>query len=79
MKKIRIILDKNTCINCGSCEAEAPDFFKMSDDGELKLLNGSMNENNQYVLEAEVDEDQYMKLMSAKEMCPTMSIKIEEI
>ena len=37
-------IDKNLCISCGTCEALAPDVFKMDIDGKAELKK-SFDEN----------------------------------
>lgn len=72
MTKIKVKVNKETCISCGSCYASHPDLFAMDDDGSAKVVD-------QYA-EVEIsDPDLIAQAKSAQEMCPNMAIEIEEI
>lgn len=60
---MKITIDKETCIGCGSCAALCPDFFELDDDNKAFFKEGG--ENDQCVKEA-VD------------VCPVQAIKTEE-
>jgi ferredoxin len=36
-----VVVDKNTCIGCGSCVAIAPKTFALSDDGKAIVIDAS--------------------------------------
>lgn len=61
---MKINIDKELCIGCGSCEAVCPDFFKMDD------------ENKAYFEENKNGDKDCAK--EAVDICPTQAIKIEE-
>jgi ferredoxin len=62
-KKIK--LDKELCIGCGACEATAPDYFKMSDDGKAEVIK-------QY------DDEGADVIGEAKDGCPVNAIEVSE-
>lgn len=37
MKKL--VVDKDTCIGCGTCSALAPKVFKLKDDGKAEVID----------------------------------------
>lgn len=62
---MRIVLDTSACSSLGMCEAVAPDFFEVGDDGALT------------VLQAEAGEDQRALLEEAVAACPTGALRLE--
>ena len=62
---MRIVLDVNACSSLGMCEAVAPDFFEVGDDGALT------------VLQAEADEDARALVEEAVAACPTGALRLE--
>jgi ferredoxin len=38
---MKIVHDETKCASSGMCEAVAPEFFEIGDDGALRLLNVS--------------------------------------
>lgn len=39
----KIILERQKCIGCGSCEALCPNYWKMQEDGKISLLESKEN------------------------------------
>lgn len=65
---MKIKIDQEECIGCGSCQAVCPDVFEINDQGKAVL---KQNQSDQ----GETQED------CAKEgadICPVEAIKIEE-
>lgn len=72
MAKIKVRVNKENCISCGSCYASFPEVFAMDDDGTAKVVD-QFNE-------VEItDPVMIEKAKSAKDMCPNMAIEIEEL
>lgn len=40
---MKIIFDKNKCINCGSCAVVCPACFEMTDDNKINLKDATPN------------------------------------
>lgn len=66
------IVDKDTCIACGACSANAPDIFDYDDEG----LSFVILDDNKGI--AEVPEILEDVLMDALEGCPTEAIKVSD-
>lgn len=65
-KKYGIMITKD-CIGCGSCEAIAPELFKLDKKTQKSI-----------VLKKEIDEKDYKKAKEAANACPVEAIKIAE-
>ena len=59
---MKIEVDKNVCIGCGSCVAIAPDNFEFDDEGLAEVKDETITE----------------EVKTAAESCPTDAISIEE-
>jgi len=60
---MKIKIDEEKCIGCGSCVAVCPDYFEMTDDNKARLKNKAAD--------AECVQE-------AIDICPVQVIKIEE-
>lgn len=70
----KIILERNICIGCGSCQALCPKHWEMADDGKVNLLGSQKGEDEKYELElgdAGCNQE-------AVEACPVQCIHIEK-
>lgn len=70
---MKIILNKEQCIGCGSCAAACSDHFEMSDDGKAHLKN-SKEEDGKEVKEVEEEGCSGQ----ARDICPVKVIKITD-
>ena len=62
---MRIVLDAAKCSSLGMCEAVAPGFFEVADDGSLVLLQD------------EAGEEQRTLLEEAVASCPTAALSLQ--
>ncbi len=65
-------IDKDTCIACGSCSAEAPDVFAEDDNG---IAYSKLDDNEGKTL---VPEEFQEDVKFAEESCPTESVRVSE-
>ncbi|MBB1152393.1 MULTISPECIES: ferredoxin [Amycolatopsis] len=61
---MRIEADLNKCDGLGMCEAMAPDFFEVGDEGTVVVLDGNPSEEHRTDLAAAVDA------------CPVLALKL---
>jgi len=66
--------DRPNCIGCGACEAVAPDFWEMKDDGKVTLKGGKKTDNGWY--EMEIKEKDFQINKDAADSCPVNVIHI---
>ncbi|UCD04015.1 MAG: ferredoxin [Candidatus Woesearchaeota archaeon] len=64
MAKVKIIMDREKCIGCGSCVAVCPVNWEIKDDGKSKPKKTELNEVG-------CNE-------KAAQVCPVQCIKIEK-
>jgi ferredoxin len=70
----KIILEKEKCIGCGSCQALCAKYFKIAEDGKSHIEGATINpETGNDELEIEKVEC----ANSAAEACPVQCIHIE--
>ena len=65
MAKIKIIMDREKCIGCGSCAAVCPINWELQDDGKSKPKKTELNDVG-------CNE-------KAAQVCPVQCIKIEKV
>lgn len=70
---MKIILQRQKCIGCGSCAALCPKFFEMAEDGKSTLKGGKKNEKTGK-FELEIKEPDCAK--EAEMACPVEVIKV---
>jgi len=66
--------DRPNCIGCAACEAVAPDFWEMNEDGKADIKNGK-NLDNEWQ-ELGVEEKDYTINKEAADSCPVNVIHI---
>lgn len=69
---MKIKLEREKCIGCGSCQALCPKYFELAEDGKSHIKNS----NKQEVEEMEVEKIECAE--SAAETCPVQCIIIEK-
>lgn len=70
---MKVLLDLEKCIGCGSCESVCSNFFKLGDDMKVHLENA---EKEGSLEKKEVEDIGCLK--EAADICPVQAIKIEE-
>lgn len=70
----KVILERNVCIGCGSCQAICPKYWEMAEDAKVNLLGSQKSGDEKYELEiSDVGCNQ-----QAEEVCPVQCIHIEK-
>lgn len=69
---MKIKLERNKCIGCGSCVAVCDKYFEMGEDNLSKIKGGQTIGEN---MELEINEVGCAK--EAAEICPVQIIKVE--
>jgi sterol 14-demethylase len=64
-KKLRITLDRDLCQGHGVCVGEAPDVFRLGEDGKVELA-----------LDGDLALAHYGQVHAAEKYCPTRTIKL---
>jgi ferredoxin len=59
-----VIVDKDACIGCGSCEAICPEVFGLGEDGKAHVKD-------------KAGDKKFESVKEALEICPVGAIKIE--
>jgi sterol 14-demethylase len=66
-KKLKITLDRDLCQGHAVCVGEAPDVFRIGDDGKVELAIAA---------DADLPLSLYGKVHEAAQYCPTRTIKL---
>ncbi|MBC6448588.1 ferredoxin [Actinokineospora xionganensis] len=62
---MRIVADRARCEGLGMCEAMAPDFFEVGDDGTVTILDETPGEEHRAAVLAAVDA------------CPVLALSLD--
>ena len=68
----KIILERERCIGCGSCQALCPKYFELVEDGKSHIKNSTRIANGN----DELETDNLECATSAAEACPVQCIKV---
>ena len=69
---MKIKIEREKCIGCGSCAALCPKYFEMADDGKSSIKGA---------VKQDIEELEVVKIEcaeSAAEACPVQCINIEK-
>lgn len=69
---MKIKLEREKCIGCGSCTAMCPKYFEMAEDGKSNLKGADLKE----LQELEVNKIDCAE--AAAEVCPVQCINIDK-
>jgi ferredoxin len=79
MVKIRIEFDRQNCIGSFACVALDPERWAYGSEGKADLKGGIEKENNQWVLEKNVSEEELEKIMDGARGCPVNVIHVIKV
>ena len=63
---MKIVADRGTCEGLGMCEAMAPEFFEVGNDGVVDVLNPDPDEEHRELVQAAV------------EACPVAALRLRD-
>lgn len=69
----KVIVERDKCTSCGSCEDICPELFKLDEGGISHIIGSERVENND---ELEMEEEKCS--VDAAESCPVMIIHVYE-
>jgi len=67
---VKIKLEREKCIGCGSCQALCPKYFESKDDGKFHIKGATLQD----IEELEVEKVECAE--SASEACPVQCIQV---
>lgn len=70
----KIILQRDKCIGCGSCQAVCPKYFELTEDGKSHIKGSDKNDPKGTPEELEIKKIECAE--SAAEACPAQCIQI---
>lgn len=70
---MRIVLEREKCIGCGSCVALCPEHWEIAEDGKSHLLNSKKDPKTG---NEELEMEKIECNQEAAEICPVQCIKI---
>lgn len=70
-KMYTLIVERDNCTSCGSCENICPELFKLDETGISHIIGSERVENND---ELETEDEQCS--VDAAESCPVMIIHV---
>ena len=73
-KKFVLQHDRPNCIGCAACEAVAPDFWEMKEDGKSDIKNATNLDTGWQ--EKEIDEKDFAQNKEAADTCPVNVIHL---
>lgn len=77
-KKIKLSLNKNTCIDCGSCLAKANKHMSEDQKGYIHIIKGTTEQGIEQIT-LDTTEKEVENLKAAMEICPTESVNVKEV
>ena len=78
MAKYKIEFDREACISALACNAIAPEYWLLSDDGKVDLKGATFNKETKK-WELIIDEEEFKINDDAAYSCPVTVIKITKL
>lgn len=70
---MKVNLEREKCISCGSCAALCPKYFEIADDGKSTIRNSKKDEKNNI---EEIELAKAECCQEAADACPAQCINI---
>ena len=67
-------LDREKCIGSATCQAVAPDYWKLAEDGKINLVQGKRVSSD--IFERVLDQKSFKLAMESAQACPVNAIHI---
>lgn len=77
MAKYIIEHDRKSCIGCAACEAIAPEFWSISDDGKANPKSAKLEKQGTGV-SVEISDNDFQTNKDAADSCPVNAIHITD-
>ncbi len=75
--KVKVTLDRENCIGSVACVTILPEFWKFNEtEGKIDLVNSKKINENEYILELDVNEEELKKHLEAARSCPVNVIHV---
>jgi len=71
---MKIVIDREKCIGCGSCEATCPEIFRLIEDGKSSVVERFRNGSEG---EGEIGVELFSCANRARDLCPAEAIATE--
>ncbi|MBI4359133.1 MAG: ferredoxin [Candidatus Nealsonbacteria bacterium] len=72
---MKIHLDREKCLGCGSCVAVCDRYFDIASDGRARLKGPSVKKKGKYVEELTISSIECIQ--NAVDCCPPQAIRLE--
>ena len=74
MPHFTIVLDREKCIGSATCQALAPQFWKLEKDGKINLIHGTKRDDDTH--ERAIEQKDFKLAMESAQACPVNAIHI---
>lgn len=80
MAKVKVTVDRDTCIACGVAPTVCPQVFVLgSDNGKNRVVDKFSTNLTESLSEGEIPEDLYECAVQAASSCPVGAITVQKI
>jgi len=74
---VRVTIEREMCVSCGSCYETCPDFFEENPDDSFSQIKKKFRKGER-ISEGEAPPDQEECVRDAADLCPVSIIHVEE-
>jgi ferredoxin len=73
---VRVTIERDTCVSCGSCYETCPDFFEESPEDSFSQVKEKFRKKGS-ISEGEAPADMAACVQEAADLCPVTIIHVE--